>query len=70
MTSDVANSQGFSIIYGEVQNYNNEWLQKWLGSWGYSNAIHNSWGDTSAHMNCQRDKTYTMPLCCEITVSK
>ena len=70
MTSDAANSQGFSIIYSEVQNYSNEWVQKWFGSWGYSNAIHNSWGDTNSHMNCQRDKTYTMPLCCEITVSK
>lgn len=70
MTSDVANSQGFSIIYSEVQNYSNEWVQKWFGSWGYSNAIHNSWGDINSHMNCQRDKTYTMPLCCEITVSK
>ena len=70
MTSDVSNSTGFSIVYGEYYRYESPSQQKWFGSWSYYDATQGGSFDSSSHVNCQRDKTYTMPLCCEITVSK
>ena len=70
MTSDISNNTGFSIVYGEYKQYGSPDQQKWFGSWSYYNATQGSGYDSSAHVNCQRDKTYIMPLCCEITVSK
>lgn len=71
MTSDVAATQGFSIIYGETTNWSdNTKNQRWLGSWSYSSAVGNNYGYLNEHPNCRRDLVYTMPLCCEITVSK
>lgn len=70
MTSDVVSSvPGFSIIYAEVSDWSNNTSQKWLGNWPYASAIQGSL-TTSGHVNCRRDKSYTMPLCCEITVTK
>ena len=70
MTSDVANTSGFSIVYGEYEYYGATAQQKWFGSWSYYNATQYGSGDSQSHANCQRDRVYTMPLCCEITVSK
>lgn len=71
MTSDVTSSTtGFSILYGETSNYNNEIYQGWRGSWLYNTEMNGSGWNTEVHSNCRRDKTYTMPLCCEITVNK
>lgn len=69
MTSDIAANAGFSIVYGEYNYYSSSAQQKWFGSWSYYSA--NTYGnDSQNHSNCQRDKYCTMPLCCEITVSK
>lgn len=71
MTSDISGAtQGFQIIYGETYDYNNSTKQNWLGSWPYYNAVQGGAYGSTVHQNCRRDKTYTMPLCCEITVSK
>ena len=70
MTSDISSSTGFSIVYGEYSYYGQPDQQKWFGSWTYNNVIYGGYQDSQSHVNCQRDKSYIMPLCCEITVSK
>lgn len=71
MTSDVAaSSQGFGIIYGQTSDWSSNTSRDWLGNWGYYNAVQGNSGYKTAHPNCRRDKSYTMPLCCEVTVSK
>ena len=71
MTSDVASAtQGFSIIYGETTDWQNNKYYKWVGSQSYERMIYGNQGYIDEHPNCQRDRVYTMPLCCEITVSK
>lgn len=70
MTSDVANNTGFSIVYGERSDYGSNPTQGWFANWSYQDATFGyNWNSTS-HENCRRDKTYNMPLCCEITVNK
>lgn len=71
MTSDITNTTGFSIVYGEYYDYYSSlYRQKWFGSWTYSAETSGSYSDSQVHVNCKRDKSYTMPLCCEVTVDK
>lgn len=70
MTSDVANSPGGNIVYGETGTDSNTTYYKWAGCYSWSSA---QWGYVTSqydHKNCRRDFTYTMPLCCEITITK
>ena len=68
-TSDVSTAQGCSIIYGETSNYSGEKKRCWVGMWNYS-AANNGYGSFSSHPNCRRDIPLTLPLCCQITITK
>ena len=70
MTSDVADSPGGSIVYGETGNSYNTIYYKWLGCYSWNSAQWDSIASQYDHLNCRRDLTYTMPLCCEITITK
>lgn len=70
MTSDVANTAGGSIVYGENNSSYNTIYYKWFGCYSLSSVQWDYVSATSDHINCRRDLTYTMPLCCEITITK
>jgi hypothetical protein len=70
MTSDVCNAQGGNIIYGASSNYGSSIEYKWFGSYSWDSAQYDWANGRYDHINCRRDFAYTMPLCCEITISK
>ena len=70
MTSDVADSPGGNIVYGESGYSYQTIYYRWLGCYSWSSAQYNSVVSDTDHQNCRRDFSYTMPLCCEITVTK
>ena len=70
MTSDVANNPGGNIVYGETGNSYSTVYYKWLGCYSWNSAQWDSIASQYDHLNCRRDLTYTMPLCCEITITK
>ena len=70
MTSDVANNQGGNIIYGSSTDYNNTTKYAWFGSYSWNSAQYGWANGNYDHSNCRRDFSYTMPLCCEITINK
>lgn len=70
MTSDVANSPGGNIVYGETGTNSGTLYYKWAGCYSWSSAQWDYVASQHDHKNCRRDFTYTMPLCCEITITK
>lgn len=70
MTSDVANNQGGNIIYGSNNNYSSSTKYAWFGSYSWNSAQYDWTNSDYDHTNCRRDFAYTMPLCCEITITK
>lgn len=70
MTSDVSNSPGGNIVYGETGTYYSTTYYKWAGCYSWNSAQLDYATSQNDHKNCRRDFTYTMPLCCEITITK
>ena len=68
ISSEVAANCGGSILYGENKGYSNTYI-KWSGSWTLNDVQYPYYHD-NAHEHCRRDLVYTLPICCEITVSK
>ena len=71
MTSDVNSAgPGFAIVYGTtIDYYNAERAPRWYSGFPYTETTV-TYNGNDVHYNCRRDRSYTMPLCCEITVNK
>lgn len=79
ITSDVTSaSSGNTILYGYDASYYNNTTTKpvmWRGKFGNSDYVNlvgspKTYYDSAAHIACRRDQEYTLPLCCEITLTK
>lgn len=68
VTSDVVDYK--NAIYTKTTIYSTNSSIGWKAAYSYSSHANSYIYSTSESYSCRRDRSYTVPLCCQITISK